>query len=144
MFCILAWCQLYACVCLVYVGTVRGRVLHAVLCTPLGRSRVGNLGAFCRKCRPLYVGAYALARQVLNDGTNGEFPRYTLLANNWAHDVGIIQKQSSFYFQARRSPIKRKASMPVYPARQVTSGSFPTGPASRLGSQGTAPQLTRG
>eukprot|EP00041_Stephanoeca_diplocostata_P024838 m.639093 g.639093 ORF g.639093 m.639093 type:complete len:968 (-) comp22611_c1_seq2:259-3162(-) len=39
-------------------------------------------------------------KAVDNDGTTGEFPRYTTVSNNWAHEIGIIQKQSSFYFQA--------------------------------------------
>ena len=50
-----------------------------------------------------WLGQSAVAswgRAVLNDGTNGEFPRFTVLSSNWAHDLGIIQKQSSFYFQA--------------------------------------------
>jgi hypothetical protein len=34
------------------------------------------------------------------DGTNGDQPRFTKLLGNWAHDLGFIQKQSSFYFQA--------------------------------------------
>jgi len=35
-----------------------------------------------------------------NDGTNGDFPRYTLVQGNFIHEIGHIQKQSSFYFQA--------------------------------------------
>ena len=35
-----------------------------------------------------------------NDGTNGNQPRYTQLTNNLATQVGVIQKQSSMYFQA--------------------------------------------
>jgi len=35
-----------------------------------------------------------------NDGTNMEFPRMTLVEGNWIHEIGHIQKQSSFYFQA--------------------------------------------
>merc|ERR1719424_1772094 len=35
-----------------------------------------------------------------NTGLHGNFPRYTLVEANWAHDLGQIQKQSSFYFQA--------------------------------------------
>jgi hypothetical protein len=36
----------------------------------------------------------------LNDGTGGEQPRYTVATNNFVHEIGHIQKQSSFYFQA--------------------------------------------
>jgi len=36
----------------------------------------------------------------LNDGTDGEQPRYTVVTNNFVHEIGHIQKQSSFYFQA--------------------------------------------
>ena len=35
-----------------------------------------------------------------NNGTSGNFPRYTRVEGNWASELGIIQKQSSFYFQA--------------------------------------------
>jgi len=36
----------------------------------------------------------------LNDGTEGDQPRYTVVTNNFIHEIGHIQKQSSFYFQA--------------------------------------------
>ena len=42
----------------------------------------------------------AWGRADKNDGTNGQFPRYTILSNNWVHEIGHYQKQSSFYFQA--------------------------------------------
>ena len=35
-----------------------------------------------------------------NSGLSGEQPHGTVIEANWAHDLGIIQKQSSFYFQA--------------------------------------------
>jgi len=35
-----------------------------------------------------------------NNGTSGDFPRYTKVEGNWASELGLIQKQSSFYFQA--------------------------------------------
>eukprot|EP01062_Namystynia_karyoxenos_P023974 TRINITY_DN19300_c0_g1_i1.p1 TRINITY_DN19300_c0_g1~~TRINITY_DN19300_c0_g1_i1.p1 ORF type:complete len:935 (+),score=273.61 TRINITY_DN19300_c0_g1_i1:66-2870(+) len=35
-----------------------------------------------------------------NMGTDGEFPRYNTLTRNFVHEIGHIQKQSSFYFQA--------------------------------------------
>jgi hypothetical protein len=35
-----------------------------------------------------------------NNGTSGNFPRFTKVEGNWASDLGLIQKQSSFYFQA--------------------------------------------
>jgi hypothetical protein len=35
-----------------------------------------------------------------NDGTGGEQPRGTVVRDNWASEVGVLQKQSSFYFQA--------------------------------------------
>jgi hypothetical protein len=35
-----------------------------------------------------------------NNGTAGNFPRYTRMTNNFATEVGVIQKQSSMYFQA--------------------------------------------
>ena len=34
------------------------------------------------------------------DGTGGQQPRHTTLFGNFAHEIGNIQKQSSFYFQA--------------------------------------------
>ena len=36
----------------------------------------------------------------LNDGRDGMQPRYTSLTQNYVHEIGHIQKQSSFYFQA--------------------------------------------
>ena len=36
----------------------------------------------------------------MNDGTAGDFPRWTQFTNNFATEVGVIQKQSSMYFQA--------------------------------------------
>ena len=43
-----------------------------------------------------------------NNGTSGNFPRYTRVENNWASELGVIQKQSSFYFQAETAqPIIR-------------------------------------
>jgi len=50
-----------------------------------------------------WLGQNAIAswgRAVDYDGTNGEFPRYTLIEGNFIHEIGHIQKQSSFYFQA--------------------------------------------
>jgi len=35
------------------------------------------------------------------DGTAGEFPRYTLIKGNFIHHLGIHEKQSSCYFQAK-------------------------------------------
>eukprot|EP00054_Salpingoeca_dolichothecata_P029630 m.234239 g.234239 ORF g.234239 m.234239 type:complete len:949 (-) comp26517_c0_seq1:30-2876(-) len=35
-----------------------------------------------------------------NDGTNGDQPRLTTVSGNWVHEIGNIQKQSSFLFQA--------------------------------------------
>eukprot|EP01065_Artemidia_motanka_P009904 TRINITY_DN1513_c0_g1_i3.p1 TRINITY_DN1513_c0_g1~~TRINITY_DN1513_c0_g1_i3.p1 ORF type:complete len:935 (+),score=335.66 TRINITY_DN1513_c0_g1_i3:85-2889(+) len=35
-----------------------------------------------------------------NDGTDGEFPRFNTVTRNLVHEIGHIQKQSSFYFQA--------------------------------------------
>ena len=37
-----------------------------------------------------------------NDGTGGEQPRFTQVTENLCHEIGHIQKQSSFYFQAPR------------------------------------------
>ena len=34
------------------------------------------------------------------DGTGGQQPRHTLLEGNLVHEIGVYQKQSSFYFQA--------------------------------------------
>ena len=36
----------------------------------------------------------------LNSGLDGNQPRHTTLSNNFVHEIGHIQKQSSFYFQA--------------------------------------------
>ena len=35
------------------------------------------------------------------DGTDGEHPRYTTVLSNTAREVGLYEKQSSFYVQAR-------------------------------------------
>lgn len=35
-----------------------------------------------------------------NEGLRGDFPRGTSIVHNWCHDIGLLQKQSSFYFQA--------------------------------------------
>lgn len=35
-----------------------------------------------------------------NSGLGGLQPRRTLIQRNWVHEIGHIQKQSSFYFQA--------------------------------------------
>lgn len=35
------------------------------------------------------------------DGTYGNQPRYNQILNNFAHELGIFEKQSSFYFQAK-------------------------------------------
>ena len=35
------------------------------------------------------------------DGTDGNQPRYNRILNNFAHELGIWEKQSSFYFQAK-------------------------------------------
>ena len=35
-----------------------------------------------------------------NDGTEGTQPRFTSITGNFVHEIGHIQKQSSFYFQA--------------------------------------------
>ena len=35
------------------------------------------------------------------DGTDGNQPRYTNISNNFVHEIGIWEKQSSFYFQAK-------------------------------------------
>ena len=34
------------------------------------------------------------------DGTGGQQPRFTRVAGNLAHEIGNLQKQSSFYFSA--------------------------------------------
>merc|ERR1719461_265770 len=36
-----------------------------------------------------------------NDGTKGTQPRFTRITNNFAHEMGLFEKQSSFYFQAK-------------------------------------------
>ena len=45
------------------------------------------------------------------DGTAGEQPRGTVIARNVAHDVGLIQKQSSFYFQAVTAEVVLEANI---------------------------------
>ena len=40
-------------------------------------------------------------RSVDYDGTGGQQPRHTLVMGNIVHDIGLEQKQSSFYFQAQ-------------------------------------------
>ena len=57
-----------------------------------------------------WLGQSAIAswgRPVDNDGTNGEFPRYTLIEANWCHSIGHQQKQSSFYFQAETAEVRQ-------------------------------------
>jgi hypothetical protein len=41
-----------------------------------------------------------LAHQVGPDGRAGEQPRFTNVSANLVHELGIYQKQSSFWFQA--------------------------------------------
>lgn len=58
-----------------------------------------------------WLGQNAIAswgRPIDNDGTNGEFPRYTLVEGNWVHEIGHQQKQSSFYFQAETAQVTLK------------------------------------
>ena len=45
------------------------------------------------------IASWGLLEQ-LNDGTGGEQPRWTVVQGNFAHELGLIQKQSSAYFQA--------------------------------------------
>jgi hypothetical protein len=40
-------------------------------------------------------------RSVDYDGTGGQQPRHSVISGNIAHDIGLVQKQSSFYFQAQ-------------------------------------------
>merc|ERR1712086_234565 len=50
-----------------------------------------------------WLGQNALAswgKSNFNDGTNGDQPRGTVFSHNLATEVGVIQKQSSMYFQA--------------------------------------------
>ena len=50
-----------------------------------------------------WLGQNAIAswgRSNFSDGTGGDFPRGTAVTGNIAFEVGIVQKQSSFYFQA--------------------------------------------
>lgn len=50
-----------------------------------------------------WLGQNAIAswgKPLYNDGTNGDQPRGTVVRGNYATEVGIIQKQSSMYFQA--------------------------------------------
>ena len=34
------------------------------------------------------------------DATDGEYPQGTRISDVWVHDIGLLQKQSSAYFQA--------------------------------------------
>ena len=36
-----------------------------------------------------------------HDGTNGNQPRFTTVKNNFVHEIGIFEKQSSMWFQAK-------------------------------------------
>eukprot|EP00494_Astrolonche_serrata_P030927 UN31195 len=36
-----------------------------------------------------------------NDGRNGEQPRFTLIEENYVHELGLFEKQSSLWFQAK-------------------------------------------
>ena len=40
-------------------------------------------------------------RSVDYDGTGGQQPRHSVISGNIVHDIGLEQKQSSFYFQAQ-------------------------------------------
>merc|ERR1712194_109874 len=51
----------------------------------------------------VWLGQNAIAswgRAEKNDGRNGAQPHYTSVTNNFCHEIGHLQKQSSFYFQA--------------------------------------------
>ena len=41
------------------------------------------------------------------DGTKGDFPRYTLIDSNFIHHLGIHEKQSSCWFQAKTAETVR-------------------------------------
>jgi len=63
-----------------------------------------NRFAEIRRCEFAWIGDTAVAGwgdTDEDDGSGGEQPRHTLLADNFAHDVGIWEKQSSMWFQAR-------------------------------------------
>jgi hypothetical protein len=56
-----------------------------------------------------WLGQNAIAswgRPEYNNGLNGDQPRGTTVVGNWATELGIIQKQSSFYFQAETAQAK--------------------------------------
>jgi hypothetical protein len=62
-----------------------------------------NQGAAIVRNHFRWLGQSAIAswgRPLDNDATNGDFPRWTLIEGNFVHEIGHIQKQSSFYFQA--------------------------------------------
>jgi hypothetical protein len=65
-----------------------------------------NRGATVAHCDFAYLGQSAIASwgftdaELSNEGLRGDFPRGTVIKHNWCHDIGLLQKQSSFYFQA--------------------------------------------
>ena len=106
-------CVLSVCVpsvCAVF-ATIRSRcrtdcddVVNAVLC-----SAVPCCGVPCRAVRWRGVLCCAVvlrcARTGTCEGMNGLFPRYTSITGNFVHEIGHIQKQSSFYFQAETAQV---------------------------------------
>ena len=62
-----------------------------------------NRDAVIEKNHFEWLGQNAIAswgRSNFSDGTAGDFPRRTRVTDNWAVELGVVQKQSSFYFQA--------------------------------------------
>jgi len=62
-----------------------------------------NRGTVIQRNEFVWLGQTAIAswgRTDEYDGTGGQQPRHISLLGNFAHEIGIYQKQSSFYFQA--------------------------------------------
>ena len=52
------------------------------------------------RTQPTHTHTHRWGRSNFTDATSGQFPRNTKVVGNFVHEIGHIQKQSSFYFQA--------------------------------------------
>ena len=72
------------------------------------------------------------------DGTDGDQPRGTVITNNFVHELGIWEKQSAFYFQAKTAQALLANNMYAQPGftlrasvRRLVACFFPDVPAYR-------------
>ena len=75
-------------------------LVHVAHTTPQGYNRHTNI----LRNELNYIGDNAIAgwgRTKHWDGRKGDQPRYTTIKDNYVHELGFFEKQSSFWFQAK-------------------------------------------